>query len=81
VLAVRTRLTNSQRRTIRFRYEILNQASGEVIATGETTHVICDRQGRPKSLPEKYRKYFAAGHTDDSVHPDGQFNPTSRGDR
>jgi acyl-CoA thioester hydrolase len=81
VLAVRTRLANSQRRTIRFRYEILNQASGEVIATGETMHVICDRQGRPKSLPEKYRKYFAAGHTDGSAHPDGQFNPTSRGDR
>jgi acyl-CoA thioester hydrolase len=81
VLAVRTRFANSQRRTIRFRYEILNQASGEVIATGETMHVICDRQGRPKSLPEKYRKYFAAGHTDGSAHPDGQFNSTSRGDR
>lgn len=81
LLAVRTRLANSQRRTIRFRYEIVNQTSGEVIATGETTHVICDSQGRPKSLPEKYRKYFAAGHADGSVHPDGQFNPTSRGDR
>ena len=81
VLAVRTRVANSNRRAMRFRYEIVNQASGEVIATGETTHVICDRQGRPKSLPEKYRKYFAAGRTDGSVHPDGQFNPTSRGDR
>ncbi|HET7841655.1 MAG TPA: thioesterase family protein [Candidatus Acidoferrales bacterium] len=80
LLAVRTRLANSQRRTIRFRYEIVNQASGEVIATGETTHVICDGQGRLKSLPEKYRKYFAAGHADGSAHLDGQFNPTSRGD-
>ncbi len=80
VLVVRTQLANSQRRTIGFRYEIVNQASGEVIATGETTHVICDRQGRPKSLPEKYRKYFATGHIDGSAHPDGQFNPASRGD-
>ena len=30
----------------------------EPIATGDTRHVICDRQGRPRSLPEKYHKYF-----------------------
>ncbi|MGA3293090.1 MAG: thioesterase family protein [Candidatus Acidiferrales bacterium] len=58
LLIVRTRVTQSQKRTIRFAYEILNQSSGELIATGETFHVVCDRRGRPKSLPEKYRKYF-----------------------
>jgi acyl-CoA thioester hydrolase len=69
VLTIRTRVTQSQRRTMRFGYEISNQATGELIATGETTHVICDGRGRPKSLPEKYRKYFpptvhnAAAHT------------------
>ncbi len=52
VLSIRTRVTQSQRRTLRFGYEILNQASGELIATGETLHVICDRRGRPKSLPK-----------------------------
>ena len=57
VLTIRTRVTQTQRRTVRFGYEILNQAN-ELIATGETFHVICDRMGRPKSLPEKYRKYF-----------------------
>lgn len=81
VLAVRTRLSHSQRRMIGFRYEIVNQASSELIATGETTHVICDSQGRPKSLPEKYRKYFAAVHTDGYAHRDGKFDPASRGDR
>jgi acyl-CoA thioester hydrolase len=60
VLAVRTRVTQSQRRTLRFGYEILNKTSGELLATGETLHVICDSRGRPKSLPEKYRKYFPA---------------------
>jgi acyl-CoA thioester hydrolase len=58
LLTVRTRVTGSQRRTIRFAYEIFRQASEELIAMGETVHVICDRQGRPKALPEKYRKYF-----------------------
>jgi len=60
VLTVRTRVVGSQRRTIRFGYEVFNQASGELIATGETNHVICDRLGRPKSLPVKYREYFSA---------------------
>jgi acyl-CoA thioester hydrolase len=68
VLTVRTRVTESQRRTIRFGYEILNRASGEIIATGETLHVICDRLGRPKSLPEKYRGYFEV-HSDSSKAP------------
>jgi len=58
VLTVRTRVAGSQRRTIRFSYEVFNQSSGELIATGETNHVICDHLGRPKSLPAKYRVYF-----------------------
>jgi acyl-CoA thioester hydrolase len=57
-LLVRTRLLSSQRRTVKFGYEILHKTSGELLATGDTVHVICDRLGRPKSLPEKYRKYF-----------------------
>lgn len=58
VLTVRTRVIESKRRMVKFGYEIVDQASREIIAAGETVHVICDRQGRPKSLPEKYRKYF-----------------------
>jgi acyl-CoA thioester hydrolase len=80
VLVVRTQLSNSQRRTIRFKYEILNQSSSELIATGETTHVICDKLGRPKSLPEKYRKYFSAGHTNGAPHPDVKFDSNLRGE-
>ena len=62
VLEIRTRVTQSQRRTLRFGYEIFNQATGELIATGETLHVICDSHGRPKSLPEKYRRFFPASN-------------------
>jgi len=59
LLIVRTRVSESKRRMVKFDYEIVNDASGEIVATGETVHVICDRLGRPKSLPEKYRKYFS----------------------
>jgi acyl-CoA thioester hydrolase len=58
LLVIRTKISQSQRRTVRFDYEIIDQASGELLATGDTLHVICDRLGKPKSLPEKYRKYF-----------------------
>jgi acyl-CoA thioester hydrolase len=61
LLVIRTKVSESQRRTVRFDYEIIDQASGELLATGDTIHVICDRLGRPKSLPEKYRKYFPVG--------------------
>jgi len=66
LLTVRTRVASAQRRTIRFAYEVIHQASGDLLATGATVHVICDRTGRPKSLSEKYRKYFPA-HRDKNV--------------
>ena len=64
VLRIRTRVASSSRKTVRFAYEILNDATGELLASGETLHVICDRQGRPKALPEKYRKYFPMSETE-----------------
>jgi acyl-CoA thioester hydrolase len=58
LLRIRTRVSEARRRTIRFAYEILHDGTGELLATGETVHVICNREGRPKSLPEKYRRFF-----------------------
>jgi acyl-CoA thioester hydrolase len=58
VLLIRTRVSEVRRRTIRFAYEIMNSSTGVMLATGETLHVVCDSQGRPKALPDKYRKHF-----------------------
>jgi acyl-CoA thioester hydrolase len=55
VIRIRSRILEARKRTIRFGYEIYRQGTGDLLATGETTHVICNRQGRPKTLPEKYR--------------------------
>jgi acyl-CoA thioester hydrolase len=60
VLRIRTRIAEASKRKIIFAYEVVNNASGELLATGETTHVICDKLGRSKSLPELYRKLFGA---------------------
>jgi acyl-CoA thioester hydrolase len=58
LLRIRTRVSESRRRSIRFAYEILRDEDGEMLAMGETLHVICNREGKPKSLPEKYRRLF-----------------------
>lgn len=58
VLRIRTRISEARTRTMRFVYEIVNDATGVIIATGETMHVICDKQGRPKPLPSHYRTLF-----------------------
>jgi acyl-CoA thioester hydrolase len=58
LLRIVTRVAESRSRSIRFTYEVYNEETGELLATGETTHVICDSTGKPRALPEKYRKYF-----------------------
>jgi acyl-CoA thioester hydrolase len=58
VLRVRTRIAESRNRIVKFSYEVIRDEDGKVLANGETTHVICGSNGRPKLLPEKYRKVF-----------------------
>ena len=50
---VRTWITQLHRRTTRFAYEILRE-DGEVLATGETLHVLIGTDGRPASFPQYY---------------------------
>jgi len=58
VLRVRTRIAETKNRVIRFSYEIFRDADHVLLASGETTHVICGKNGKPKLLPEKYRSIF-----------------------
>jgi acyl-CoA thioester hydrolase len=58
-LRVRTRIAEARNRTIRFSYELLRDHDSHLLATGETVHVICGSNGRPKLLPEKYRNALA----------------------
>lgn len=64
LLVIRTRIQEARSRSITFSYEILSHGDEQVIATGETLHVITDRNGRPRSLPDRYRALFAA-----AMHP------------
>ena len=59
-VVVRTWLKNVRDKLIHFGYELLRAGSGELLAEGETTHIVADANMKPRSLPEKYRKAFRA---------------------
>jgi acyl-CoA thioester hydrolase len=60
-IAVRTCLRAVRKRVLIFDYEVYRTINDELLAEGETVHVITDREGRPRSLPDKYRDSFLAG--------------------
>ena len=59
-LTVRTHITELRRRSVRFGYEIVRAATGQVIAEGETGHVVTSRDNRVISMPEAYRAALSA---------------------
>jgi len=59
-LRIRTRIAEARNRTIRFSYEVRRDSDEELLAVGETLHVICGSNGKPKLLPEKYRAILGA---------------------
>lgn len=59
-IEVRTALRGMRKRVLIFGYEIWRPLTQELLAEGETVHVITDREGRPRVLPDKYRDLFLA---------------------
>ena len=57
-IVVRTYLKNVRDRLIHFGYELLRAENGELLAEGETTHIVADAEMKPRALPEKYMRIF-----------------------
>lgn len=57
-LAIRTFVTKARSRLVAFGYEVRNVETGELLATGETSHLITGTDLKPRTLPEKYRSMF-----------------------
>ena len=55
---VRTWIAEAHPRMVRFEYEITETHSGRRLVTGETKHVFCGRDRKPRKLPEKYHAVF-----------------------
>lgn len=62
-IIVRTYLRNVREAMIHFGYELVRASDREVLAEGETMHMILDSEMKPAKLPENYLKAFrnAAG--------------------
>jgi acyl-CoA thioester hydrolase len=58
-VVVRTYLKHVREKVIRFGYELRSE-TGELLAEGETTHIVADAQMKPRALPEKYLRVFRA---------------------
>jgi acyl-CoA thioester hydrolase len=56
---IRTALGKANDRMIRYRYEISEKNTRQLLATGETAHVVTDVNYRPARLPDHYRGYFS----------------------
>ena len=55
---IRTAIASATDKVIRFKYEIQNHKTGQLLANGESVHVVTDRQLRPARLPGRYRAIF-----------------------
>ena len=59
-LIVRTHITELRRRALRFGYEIVRLSDGQVIAEGETGHLVTGSDGRVRSFPEGYKQLLSS---------------------
>jgi acyl-CoA thioester hydrolase len=57
-LIVRTRLKNVRETMVHFGYELLRADDGLLLAEGETTHVVTNKQMKITPLPRQFLKVF-----------------------
>jgi acyl-CoA thioester hydrolase len=60
LITIRTRIIEAKNRVLKFGYEVFRQNEEKLLATGETTHVSCRRDGRVTHFPLKYKTAFLA---------------------
>jgi acyl-CoA thioester hydrolase len=52
IVLIHVGLNDVSARKVVFEYRLIRQADGELVATGQTVHIVTDPQGRTSSLPE-----------------------------
>ncbi len=58
-IVVKTALAKATDRVIRYQYEVCRNSTGQLLATGQTAHVVTDLSFHPARLPDSYRAYFS----------------------
>ena len=57
-VVVRTRLKTARQSVIVFGYELVRANTGDLLAEGETTHIVTDTAMKVSRLPDKYLSLF-----------------------
>jgi len=61
-ILVQTRIERLSRRLVSFGYVVLNAASGQPLAQGSTTHILVGKDGRTRSMPQRYYALLLPGY-------------------
>ena len=75
-LLIRTHITELRKRSLRFGYEVVRLADGQIIAEGETGHVVTDSKGHVRSFPEGFAQRLLAPPSVKVSQPAGELVPT-----
>jgi acyl-CoA thioester hydrolase len=59
-IIVRTHLKNVRGSLVHFGYELLRAEDGTLLADGETTHIVIDKEMKITAIPEKYLSILRA---------------------
>jgi acyl-CoA thioester hydrolase len=81
-ITIRTRLTQMRSSLLRFQYEVLRKADGQLLAEGESVHVVVGPDMKRTHLTGKYREAFhtAAENTEPKAICAGPACSTSSSD-
>ena len=75
-LLIRTHITELRKRSLRFGYEVVRLKDGQIIAEGETGHVVTDSKGRVRSVPEGFAQRLVAPPIVKVSQPAGEIVPS-----
>ncbi|MFM8396015.1 MAG: acyl-CoA thioesterase [Acidobacteriota bacterium] len=65
LIAVRTRIIKLRSRAISFAYEIRRIADGQILAEGETHHIVINSAGHARAFPARYAALLKQTLVDD----------------
>jgi acyl-CoA thioester hydrolase len=62
-IVIRTEIRNVRSSLLHFTYEVFRESDRTLLATGETMHIIVDKQLKRRTLPQKYLQAFSRTST------------------
>jgi len=72
VIQIRTKVAEVRSRSIRFVYEVYRAADDELLAEGETLHLVTDTNKKVRQIPDRYKQILLADDQPELSFPANQ---------